>query len=58
MTVPVDDPLTTFSLRAETGEPNEARALEVDAERPLENHVAALEMNELEPLKSRLASTL
>lgn len=57
-TVPVDDPLTTLSLRAETGKPNEASALLVAAERPELNHVAALETNELEPLKSKLASTL
>jgi hypothetical protein len=49
-TVPVDDLLTTFNLRAETGKPNEANALEVAAERPELNHVAALETNELEPL--------
>jgi hypothetical protein len=49
-TVPVDDPLTTFNLRAEAGKPNEASALEVAAERPELNDVAALETNELEPL--------
>jgi hypothetical protein len=56
-TVPVDDPETTFSRIALTGKPKLARALLVAAERALENHVAALEMNELEPA-SRLASIL
>jgi len=57
-TVPVDDPLVTFTLRAETGKPKEARAFEVDAERPELNQVAAVEMKLLLPVKSRLASTL
>ena len=53
----MDDPETTFSRIALTGKPKLARALLVAAERALENHVAALEMNELEPA-SRLASIL
>jgi hypothetical protein len=48
--VPVDEPLTTFSLKAVTGNPNAASALEVAAERPELNQFAALEMNVLEPL--------
>jgi hypothetical protein len=49
-TVPVDDPLTTFNRRAETGKPNAARALVEAAASPEENHVAAVEMKVLDPV--------